>query len=127
MQAYTTLLSVCWEIDVLATFCESIFETCIEALTKVIILWVTTEWRCLFSLVKNLTDQNTVNSNTTLASKEHYTGICIASLKEEMLVKPINKVIFNRFHSFFDSFEHKMVPVWRKSQEFPEVGHIKFK
>ena len=127
VQAHSTLLPIGWEINVLAAFCEFIFEARGETFIQVIILRISTEWRCLFSLVENLADQNPINSNASLASKEHYTGICITSLKEEMLVKTINEVIFNRFHSLLNSFQYKMVPAWWQSQEFPEVGHIKFK
>ena len=121
----STLLTISRYINILASFCESVFEACLEAFAQVIVLRVTAEYRGLLPLIQDFTNQNAIDSNTRLATKVHDAGVGVALLVEEVLVIPIHEVVFNWLHSLFDAFKHQMMPARREPQELAEVCHVK--
>lgn len=82
-------------------------------------------WR-LLPLIKNFTDENSVDPYASFATEVHDAWVCVTFFEEEVLVKLVYEVNFYGFHSLFDALEDEMMPVWGQSQEFSEICHVEF-
>ena len=71
-----------------------------------VILWVSRQVRRLLALVKNLADQDTVDSDSTLAPEIHYARVGVTFLEEQVLVEFVYEVYFHGLHSLFDTFKN---------------------
>jgi len=79
-----------------------------------------------FSLIQNLTNNDSINSYASFASKVHDAWVRVTLFEKQVLIVQVDKLIFNLFHSFFNSFKDQMMPWRRQSKKFSEISHIIF-
>lgn len=119
-EANTTLLRVL-SLHVLAAFGKFVLETGHEALIQMVICDCIEYAFVELLLIEHLTDNDSIYSDASLASKVHHTRVCIALLEKQMFVVEINELILDVLHSFFNAFKHEIVPVWTQSKQLSEV------
>lgn len=110
-----------------ASFSEFVLEAGLQTLSKVVVFGVFAERLKSFSLVEHLANQNAVHSDAAFTSKIHNTRICVTALEKQVVVVLIDEIIFRTSHAFLDSFENKVMPVRRQSQELSKIGHVVLK
>ena len=79
----------------MATFCELIFETCFEALVQMVVWRIFLKGRELIALVKDLADENTVDTDASLSTEIHYARIGIAFFEKQVMIILVYEVYFN--------------------------------